>query len=230
VTLLEDLDAVEAAIQEDTVLNRSRSYPMPDSCAIVLYVRTRRLYRSTTLLLKEGFAEEAGIVARSLFTDSLRLGALADAPGTSLREERGLLATAVKFQLEEEPEPLERAIAERERRVERARVRFGVQGKHRAFPSDQNLATRQGRTGDMFLYRWTEEATHGSEPAAMFLRTRTEDDVLRHNLKGSPSELTDAVAVFAIRSALAGHRQAARILGLSANEAIESLWQRWSSE
>jgi hypothetical protein len=199
------------------------------------------------VLLRAGFGEEAAVIARSLFTDSLRMTALADADtqsryalefgwmARSVQEHQGLMRTAVRYRLDEEPDAVKsalnalNALYDRLQQIERARARFGITGKHRTFDSDTDMAERQGREGDLFMYRWSEEAVHGSEAAAAFLRMRMPDDVFAHRLRGSSPELMEGLAVFVMRSALAGHRAAVRF-GWPAAADVDALWDKWSAD
>lgn len=146
--------------------------------ALSWYARLRSLFSAARLLIREGYPEEASILARSLFEGSLKLELLAD---VRERERERLVLGAVNAGLDrfigifhddnialglgdgltaDERERIEtrrRQIAARQRRL-------GL-GRLARFPDDKTLAIRFDRREEYQGLRLSSEVTHGSHLA-----------------------------------------------------------------
>src|SRR5262245_26993715 len=103
--LLKLLEEIDQAVRANSHTNEAMTIALHDKYAMETYWRCLGLFEGARHLLARGLAQEAGILGRSLFTDSLRLmelDAAGDARGgfclaqetMSLREMEGLAREA----------------------------------------------------------------------------------------------------------------------------------------
>lgn len=199
--------------------------------AIDMYMRARTLFKGCRLLIENDLPEEGMILCRSLFTESLRLSALASADEqdqialvmgwrySSLNEVRGLFMEAEKAGLEDD---LPNALAgvERQRRsVGDYGRRNGVE-KSKKFPDEKTMARAQGRDEDLWSFQLAHEMTHGSEAAHLQRRHKTAG-VLAFFSGTSDSDFICGVARLAARSMVMAHYAAATILGWESDRDLE---------
>lgn len=195
-----------------------------DLVVAAMYRRTQRLYRATVLLIEHDLLEEAFIVARPLFTESLWLGELARAGSrranlilgwlrASTTELEGMLLEGERASMTDPSGRLD-AMRERQRLLERLAREGGVKGDWLRFPDEQLMATRQDRTVELLALRLAHQLAHGQE-ASHWFSTPTERMVLDAH-----------VGAFAVRSALLGYLSAAAIFGWCDQDAVLDLLAR----
>jgi predicted transcriptional regulator len=145
-----------------------------------MFWRCVRLFDAALLLLKAELPEEAAILSRSLFEESLRLQQLAADPDSrdalvlgwaneSISQKVGLLETAKSIGLDDDIESELAKLAESRKQLQAYQVRRGVKRLQR-FRSEREAALRFSRQDDFWTYEWSHESVHGSDAAWMFAR------------------------------------------------------------
>lgn len=187
--------------------------PTHNVYVLAMYWRCVRLFDATFHLLKAELPEEAAIVARSLFEESLRLQQLAaDEPyrdalvlgwaNSSISERLGLLSLAKSIGLDDDTSEAEGKLNGERRSLQAYQQRRGV-ARLRRFASEREAATRLGRQSDYWAYALGHELVHGSDVAWMFARRRLAPDVVGLYSKTDAPGIRAAFAEFAASSATA---------------------------
>jgi hypothetical protein len=152
---------------------------------LALFDRCRRLFRAIQLLLEHGFAPEAIILTRPLFTESLMLAELAACDETrrvepiigwsldGLADFEGMAKEAAA-RGDDPSEELE-AIAKRRAQLEGYARRHGAQVR-RWKPEEKTLAEAHGRGDEYIDFRLTHHFVHGSTLAVSQLYTKVDDE------------------------------------------------------
>jgi hypothetical protein len=165
----------EARRTVESVLPRERvEFRTIDAPAMMMFSRTRRLYRACVTSLRADLADEAMILGRSIFTESLRLGEMADAGddrvqfavrwfSDGINVSRDLLKVAEDVGLETDLSASLAQLEERRRQLDAFVLRNGVQRHGRAFGDEKQMAVRQGRTHEYWVFVLAHQMTHGSE-------------------------------------------------------------------
>ncbi len=187
----------------------------PTHLAFVLgmYWRSVRLFDATLLLLKSELPEEAAIVARSLFEESLRLQQLAasDADRDSLilgwvngsiTERLGLLSLAKSLGIDNNVGSATKTLNEERRSLQVYQVRHDVK-RLRKFGSEREVACRFDRRDDYWAYSLSHELVHGSDVAWLFARKPLAAGEVGFHAKTSDPGIRSAFAEFAAGSVTA---------------------------
>jgi hypothetical protein len=181
---------------------------------LILDMRQRcvSLFSSVLILLDNNQPEEALILARSLFTESLRLMELEDA-GTeraalslghyveSLKRIEGLFGhDAKKLGLTDDPSDVLAHVEKKKREMETYRVRHGI-GELRKFRKERDAAARLNREKeDLWTFLLSHAMVHGGEAAHMYRRRVVEPDLMAFYSYTSDPDLLADVGLFAARS------------------------------
>jgi len=148
--------------------------------ALPMYWRCVGLFRSVLILLDNNQPEEALILARSLFAESLRLMEL-DAAGTeragilyghyaqSLERNKWLLHKAKRWEVVDDITNQLRSIENQKGELETYRKRHGI-GKSGKFSSEENAAIKLGRQKNLWTFELSHRMVHGELVSQMFRR------------------------------------------------------------
>jgi hypothetical protein len=193
-----------------------------DAPILVMYGRIRSLTHAINILLARDLPEEAVILGRELFTDSLQLAELArqDPPGRAalvLGMANGTLTEWENMEREaasldpqhQTPTAMVEAIAARRKNIQAGMERFGVERLHR-FPHEKQLARDNDRLDDLMDFQLSHRLIHRAD-MAQEPRTRKVEDVLGIYLANADQEWKASVAAFAAQSGLHAFRAAAAI-------------------
>jgi hypothetical protein len=151
-----------------------------------MFWRSRRLLRGATALLDSGLPEEALIIGRSLFEDSLRLRQLAEEPAnrgalmmgwvnSSLEEKKGLIRDAQTAGLEMSPDDVFDALQREQVQLQKY-CRAHRISRLKKFLTPKDAALRYGRTDDYWTYALSHEMVHGSDAAWIYSRRKFSGD------------------------------------------------------
>jgi hypothetical protein len=207
----------------------------------LLFDRCRGMFDAVRVLLDKGFIQEAAVLCRPLFVDSLALAEIAGADETrriSLIAGRQLHAIAdiegIFLEMQARGDDVTKNLehtAERRRRVE------GYARRHEAStrrwdPEGQvkTLADRHGRGNQYAEYRLTSHFVHGSAAITEHRSSVDDEDVMRI---GGPHLDVDAwerpTALLAAYSLLQACRATCSILGYDEPETLLALLTRIES-
>lgn len=209
------------------------AHEMPSHYAHILgmYWRCVRLFDAALQLLKAELPEEAAIIARSLFEDSLRLQQVAaddvdrDAlvlgwANDSISERFGLLQVAKSLGLDDDISVAEGKLNDQRRVLQAFQLRRGVK-KLKRFAAERQASVRFGRADDFWAYSLSHELVHGSDVAWLFARRSQGTDVGGLHAKTSDPGIRAAFAEFAAGSVTAAAKAAAAIFPFLQVEAID---------
>jgi 8-oxo-dGTP pyrophosphatase MutT (NUDIX family) len=157
------------------------------------FARVLRLADGIVVLLRAQLSEEALLLGRSLFEDSLRLADLAADPArrpslllgwalASMNEANGLGQIAGRAGLDASPEAWLGPIANERARLERYAARNGGI-KPKKFRSVPDAAVAHGRAESLWTYALAHEMVHGSDLAFLFSKHHPESGPIRVNLR-----------------------------------------------
>jgi hypothetical protein len=201
-----------------------------------MFWRAVRLYQGILLLLEAHLPEEAAILARSLFEESLRLCQLASDErnrntlilcwaNASIGEKIGLIKTAESLSLESDVRPVLVALEDERSKLQGYAQRHGVT-RLIPFLSTKDAALRFGRRDDYWTYQWSHESVHGSDAAWLFARHKVSTDTVALFDKTDDPRLLVIVAVFAAISLAEAAHSASTIFGWQSSVAVKSLLEK----
>jgi len=220
-----------------TVRDAAPKQPLEISIAhfyiLGMYWRTVRLYEAVLLLLEAQLPEEAAIIARSLFEDSLRLRQLACESDTrdacvvgwaekSISEKVGLVKEAVSLGLEPDAQRALVALDAERSKLQGYARRHGV-ARRRPFLSVRSAALSFGRKDDYWTYCWSHEAVHGSDACWIFARRKVTPDTVGLFGKTADPEVLIRLAAFAAVSVADATESASSIFSWKPVAAISDL-------
>jgi hypothetical protein len=223
--------ALTCSLATDTELEIRPS----DRFILSMFWRSVRLFRASVLLLREDLPEEALIVGRSAFVESLRLAELAavgsgrDAlilcwANQSIEEEKSLVRTAARVGLESDPEALLAYLDGERSKLQNYARRVGV-GKFQKFMQEHDASARFGRLVDYWTYQTAHEMVHGSDFALKRSRAKTESGTLAMYLANHDRKFLLGAGLFCAWSALYSAKALAEIFQWTPPVAIGSLLQ-----
>jgi hypothetical protein len=190
-----------------------------------MYSRIRSLLAGGTLLIEAHHSEEALMLGRTLFTESLWLMML-DAAGNeraayalrwsldSLQFEESLVHGGVKdgAYSDEESEQLLASIKDRRRRIQDYQHRHNI-GRLRRLGDERSMAAKTDRSSEMVTFLLAHQMVHGSDVSHITRRDRVAATGHYRFAKESRNERLDAgVATFIGRSGLYGYRAVCHIV------------------
>lgn len=204
----------------DRVLEASREikpeglseYKTHDAPLLSLYWRCVSVYGAILLLLDQRYGEEALSLARSLFTDSMRLLQIAEAGdarsslslgwlNNSYEEMKGLFHKARQLGLDPDPSDALNYIAEQQLKLQNYMRRNNV-SKLDKFRSPEDAAKRYHRQEDYWWYFLAHEMVHGSDAAFVFRREKIRANTFELFNQSPNPEFLIKVGVFAGKSML----------------------------
>jgi len=205
---------------------QSRQHPTPHlhyRWVTRMFWRSRRLYEAILALLDIAQPEEAAVLLRSLFEDSMRLMELAE--DESKRDARIIwwmndsIRRAFDLRKEEAACFVDDALApsadelEKERAgLQRYAVRHGVT-RYQKFSSPKDAAVRFDRKREYIIYAWAHQATHGND-GAWFVASRKQAEGGEHlDAKTKDAFLLNIVSGVATQAVFDSTTAAASILG-----------------
>jgi hypothetical protein len=207
-----------------------------------IYLRAVGLFRAAQLLIEHDKPEEALIIGRSLFTESLRLERLAKARREEgengvaafvlkwrldgIQEIENLNAYAVRSGQADEDDSVRERFARERQQIERYRVRTGV-GPLRPFGDEEQLARELGRADDIVPYRMAHQHAHGLGHAYVFRLSLREDGLVQIR-DSAPAEvgMGTLVAATLSRSLLLAHRAAVELFDWPEPPELDGLLRR----
>jgi hypothetical protein len=188
--------------------------PTPDGFAVGIAARALGTFRASLLLLEAGAVSEAMQLARSLFTDGLRMLEL-ERLGPSrhslllgwelkaIAESEHLMAEAVRVGLEEDPGEAIDALAARRASVMRYAERNGLPvPKARDFPTEKALAERFDALHDYWNFRYAHQVVHGTLVVTGHRLSKAPDGTHLFETRTSGAEFADGTALFVARYVL----------------------------
>lgn len=217
--IMNDINDVECAPKE----------PMPSDLAtheafmLGFYWQARSLHKAVTILLEADFPDEALLVARTLFIESLRLQELAEAEerrtqlvlawaNDSIQRRRKMLREANAVGLVADFDAKMSALQGEEKRQQKYQRDHGVE-KLKDFMNPRVAVKKFARDEDYFAYELAHQMVHGSTVAHISRSKRLWGDVLGLFSIDAGAYATTTVVVFAGRSTLLACRSACTIFG-----------------
>jgi len=205
-----------------------------DAVALGIYSRSMSLFRSIILLLSNNQPEEALMLWRSLFTESLRMRELA-AEG---RKDRIAIELGhYAYSLEQTKQRLQQAkrlgvtdditselahIENQKRGMEKYRKGFGIE-KLKRFSSEENLINKLNLNVDLWTFLYSHGFVHGEDIAHTYRRRKIQTDVLAFFSHNADPELLAAVGLTAAQSAIDAHKAAGQIFGWEVSTELQKL-------
>jgi hypothetical protein len=191
------------------------------------YTRVASLFEGARTLIEAGFPEEAVILGRELFTDSLHLmdiaGQKPDARRALLAGTRNELYTRWESVVKEAlatGEETEAGATEVLAAVERGKKNVqAYQAKHgikklRSFRHEKQLARDLGRGKECLHFELAHLMVHRAD-FVQPMRTGKKGDIRMLHLRSADPSMVVAAAVFVMRSAVYAHKAAASVLSWS---------------
>ena len=210
--------------------------PIHDSLILAMYWRSLSLFRGVMTLLEKNLAEEALILGRSLFTESLWLMELSEAEAHRARlvlgwmrhsyeEIKGLFREAQRMGLDQNAgEVIAHYVSQQGKLQDYAR-RHGI-GPFKKFRSQADAAKRFGRHDDYWTYLLSHEMVHGSDAAFVFRRRKINKDAFAVFSETTDPEIVEAVGAFAAKSLLAAAKATIHIFHWQQPAEIDILYQK----
>ena len=208
--------------------------PKADQHIFAMLVRCMSLFNGIVILLEQDQAEEALILARSLFEDSLRLAQLADADderegymlwwaNDSLKRQIGLFREAVRAGLTENTDKSIRQLQEQQDGIRQYTKRNGIHMKK--FLSDFDAAVKFDRKQAFWIYRVSDQMVHGSDTAHMFRRRNISDDHIGVHLKCPNLSTIISAGLNSAESLLHAAQATAKIFSWGVGDALDILYR-----
>jgi hypothetical protein len=195
-----------------------------DATALGMYSRCMSLFRSIGLLLSNNQPEEALMLWRSLFTESLRMRELA-AVGKedriaielghyaySLERTKKRFQQAKKLGVTDDITSELAHIEDQKRAMENYRQRFGIE-KLKRFSSEENLIKKLNLNVDLWAYQYSHAFVHGEDIAQTFRRRKIQNYVLAFFSHNPDPGLLAAVGLTAAQSAIDTHEAVCQMFG-----------------
>lgn len=194
-----------------------------DAYVVMMYSRIRSLLQGVYVLLNDRLPEEATILGREMFTDSLYLMEIA-----SREADRASLILGLRNRTLTEMEKLERQarslgerdepdvrvlehVAKGRKNIEACRQRHGI-GELGTLRDQKQLARDHGRLGEYLDFQYAHRMVHVAEIAQVGRTRRRDTEVVGMYLRNADPDFRAAVSAFAMTSALHAHKAVASIL------------------
>jgi hypothetical protein len=206
-----------------------------DAVALGMYWRCMSLFRSIALLLNNNQAEEALMLWRSLFTDSLRMRQLAAAEkkdriafelghySDSLERTKQRLQRAKRLGVTGDDITSELAhIEDQKRAMENYRKRFGIE-KLKRFGSEQNLINKLNLEVDLWTFHYSHGFVHGEDIAQSHRRRKMQAGVLAFFSHTADPDFLAGVGLAAAQAILDTHEAAGKIFSWQISPEVQEL-------
>ncbi|MDP8951067.1 MAG: DUF5677 domain-containing protein [Actinomycetota bacterium] len=187
------------------------SIARPDEATLSMYWRCVSLFRSVLILLDNGFPEEALILARSLFEESLRLMELEDAGDERKailfgyyaenleRSEELFGPTAERLGITKDASDVREHARRQKGQIESYRIHENI-GKRKKFSTVKVAASKLNRQRDLWIYLLSHYMVHGGEPAYIFRRGTLKEGARTFYAQTSDPDVLAETGAFAARS------------------------------
>lgn len=205
-----------------------------DGLTLGMYWRCVSLFRSVLILLDNDQPEEALILARSLFAESLRLMELEDA-GTereaillgyyvqSLERSKALFGQeAERLGLTDDISDVLANVEKQRRGLDDYRRRKGI-GRLGRFSTEKNAATKLNRKEDLWTFLLSHGMVHGEDAAQLFRRRKVGSDLMAFCSHTNDPDVLAEVGAFAARSVSHALYAAASIFGWEVSSELQKL-------
>lgn len=199
------------------------------------YSRSRRLLRAVLVLLKKRLPDEALILARSLFSDSLRVMLLAQSTEDKRRRlvlrwfedsanrDEAILADAEARGYD--PDRLARdKLKARQAGIATLKAKYDIK-KGLKFPSEKDAAQKVDRMDDYWLYEFAHLMVHGSDAAFSLQKKLLPGGGVGFFSQTDNSSVTGAIGFWAASSAIHAAVAANEMMGWEGNAELPKLLQ-----
>jgi hypothetical protein len=194
-----------------------------DARVLRMYWRIASLLEGACLLLDARLPEEAIMLGREMFTDSLHLMEIASrgpnrAPlilGLASKalgelENLGRQARSLGVENQRGMEEIQDHVAKERKKIEGYRLRHGI-GALETLRHEKQLATEHGRLGEYLDFEFAHRMVHVPD-IAQAGRTRKRDaEVVEFQLRNPDDEFIARVSAFIMQSALHAHKAVASV-------------------
>lgn len=192
---------------------------------LVMYSRIRSLLEGVCVLLDARLPEEATILGREMFTDSLYLMEIARREADREALILGLVSkTLIEIEnLERQALSLGESderhvskvlehVAKRREKIDDYRRRHGIGGL-KTLRHEKQLAKQHGRLGEYLDFEYAHRMVHVAEIAQVGRTRRTNTEVVGIYLRNPDEDFVAAASGFVMTSALHAHKAVASIFG-----------------
>lgn len=204
--------------------------PTHHSYTLGMYARARSYFRASLTLAKDGLADEALTLGRSLFEDSLRLAILAEGEDEveridgligwlldGVNRSIGLYREAKNLGVGQEHEAVISYLENERTKMVNYRERRGSGSRVSPMFSEQELrkvALAKGRSGAWWLHEVGDQMVHGNYFAHQMRHSKADDGSARIAIRQvRPRGLVDIVA-YTVESVVVSHQSLCEILDL----------------
>ena len=227
------LDQIEKRILS-TLPPEGISVKPADTIAVGMYWRCMSLYHSIILLLTNNQPEEALMLWRSLFTDSLRLRELEAAEvkdrlaiqlghyASSLERSKRRIQQAKRLGVRDDISEELAHIDKQKRDMEIYRKRLGIE-KLKQFSSEENLINRLNLKVDVWGFLYSHGFVHGEDIAQIHRRRKLQPRIYAFFSHTPDPEFLAAVAFAAARSIMDTHEAAGKMFGWEVSPELREL-------
>jgi hypothetical protein len=205
-----------------------------DVIALNMYFRCISLFRSITLLLNNNQGEEALMLWRALFTDSLRMRELAAAGkkdriayelrhyANSLERTKQRLQQAKRLGVTDDVTSALAHIENQKRNVENYRKRLGIE-KLKRFSSEENLINKLNLEVDLWTFLHSHGFVHGEDIALGHRRHKIQPGVLAFFSHTVDPDFLAGVGLAAAQAILDTHEAARKMFGWQISPELQEL-------
>jgi hypothetical protein len=205
-----------------------------DAIALGMYWRCMSLFRSIALLLNNNQAEEALMLWRSLFTDSLRMRELAAAEkkdriafelghyAHSLEQTKRRFRQAKRLGVTDDFSRELAHIENQKRGMENYRKRFGIE-KLKRFSSEENLMNKLNLEVDLWTFLYSHGFVHGEDIAQSHRRRKTQAGVLAFFSHTADPNFLVGVGLAAAQAILDTHEAAGEMFSWQISPEVQEL-------
>jgi len=213
--------------------------PITDTFVLGSYWRSISLFRGVVELLKSNLSEEALILSRSLFTESMRLMEISQADkrrgslilgwaNQSYNEIKGLFLEAHRLGLDPDAEKVVTHYEQQQQKLQNYARRHSV-GRFGKFRPEGDAAKRFGRQDDYWTFLLSHAMVHGSDAAYVFRRKKIGESAITLFPNTNDPAIVASVGIFAAKSLLDGAKATAQIFSWSLPAHFDSFYERLES-
>lgn len=204
-----------------------------DGLVMGMFWRARSLFEGTKILLEHDLADEAMILARSIFEESMRIGQIrlegveraAMAMwwmNRSLRDRIGLMKEAQRVGFEEDASGTIRSLEIQKEKLQGYMARNGITRLKKPL-SEKEASHRLDRAKDYWSFQYAHEFVHGSDTAYLYRRQKLENDIYGMFAKNGDIGIALGVAQFAGKALLLAGIDTVEMFGRGSKERFQAL-------
>ena len=206
----------------------------PDAIAVGMYWRCMSLFRGIVLLLNNNLPEEALMLWRSLFTDSLRMREL-EAAGkqdrmaielghyaSSLERTKERVQQAKRLGVAKDTTSELAHIEKQKRNVEIYRKQVGIE-KLKRFSSEENLIKKLKLNVDLWTFLYAHGLVHGEDIAQAHRRRKLQPSAYAFFSHTPDPTFLAGVGLAAAQSILDAHEAAGKMFGWQISPELRKL-------